>query len=108
MSDTIEDIRKEYERAKKEFGGLHDDGHSYNDWIGVIVRYLGDLQRASEAANETNDTIELEEHLDDARDALVCVGGLVVSAIEAHDRNAPRRLYRLAAEHETNLWEDNE
>ena len=77
-SNVIDDIEEERSRQEKKWGGsTHDDQHRHEDWLRVMIRQIGDADRAVEC----NDG-------DYYRKQLVQIAALAVAALDSPDRQS--------------------
>ena len=70
----LEELRREREKQEKEWDIAHDDEHSLEEWVAILVCEMGPIPWGGEV---------------DSRTALVKVAAVAVAAIEAIDRRGP-------------------
>lgn len=70
----LEELRREREKQEQKWDIMHDDAHSLEEWVAILVLEMGPIPWGGEV---------------DSRTALVKVAAVAVAAIEAIDRRGP-------------------
>jgi hypothetical protein len=89
MASVLGEVMAERRAQDSEWGGpAHDDAHSEDKWVALLVRHLG------LAVNDGGEAADLARY----RRQMVRVAALAVAAVEALDRRKPGR-GKVAGEH---------